>query len=75
MKIRSREINIISMSALDMFCAALGAFMFLALLSMPFAPNLGPEAKEIEKLRQDNQILRQQLEKGTAERDGRAARS
>ncbi len=73
MKVRTREINIISMSALDMFCSALGAFMFLALLFIPFVPNLGPEAQELVKLEKQVETLREQLEKTTEERD--AARS
>jgi hypothetical protein len=68
-KIRSREINILSMSALDMFCAALGAFMFLALLSLPFAPNLGPKADEVAQLRKENQQLRTSIQQARSERD------
>lgn len=61
MKVRSREINTISMSALDMFCAALGAFMFLALLFFPFVPNLGPKAQDIAQLRRDNEQMKTEL--------------
>ncbi|PKM04927.1 MAG: hypothetical protein CVV16_03330 [Gammaproteobacteria bacterium HGW-Gammaproteobacteria-6] len=39
MKIRSREMNIFSMSALDLFASALGAFIILAVVALPFFPN------------------------------------
>lgn len=39
MKVRSREINIFSMSALDLFASALGAFILLSVMSLPFFPN------------------------------------
>ena len=40
MKFRSREINVFSMSALDLFASALGAFILISLVLMPyfFAP-------------------------------------
>lgn len=69
MKIRSREINIVSMSALDMFCSALGAFMFLAILFSLFAPNLGPKAEEVAAIKRENQTLKEQLSKAETERD------
>jgi len=67
MKIRTREINILSMSALDMFCSALGAFMFLALLYIPFAPNLGPKATSVAEMEKKIELLqkeRDELQKG-----------
>jgi outer membrane murein-binding lipoprotein Lpp len=36
MRRRNREINIFSMSALDLFASALGAFMLIALISLPY---------------------------------------
>lgn len=42
MKLRSKEINIFSMSALDLFASAMGAFMLLSVMSLPFFPNLPP---------------------------------
>ncbi len=39
MKIRNRELNIFSMSALDLFASALGAFIILAVVALPFFPN------------------------------------
>lgn len=45
MKLRSREINIFSMSALDLFASAMGAFMLLGIMSLPFFPNTGDSPK------------------------------
>ena len=39
MKRRSREINIFSMSALDLFASALGAFILIAIVIFPYFPN------------------------------------
>ena len=39
MKRRSREISIFSMSALDLFASALGAFILIAVVIFPFFPN------------------------------------
>ena len=39
MKARSRALNIFSMSALDLFASALGAFILLAVIALPFFAN------------------------------------
>ena len=39
MKKKSREVNIFSMSALDLFASAMGAFMLLAVIALPFFGN------------------------------------
>lgn len=39
MKLRNREINIFSMSALDLFASGMGAFILLAVISLPFFGN------------------------------------
>ena len=39
MRTRSREINIFSMSALDLFASALGAFILIAVVLFPYFPN------------------------------------
>lgn len=41
MKRRNREISIFSMSALDLFASALGAFILLAIVIFPYFPNTG----------------------------------
>lgn len=50
MKIRSREINIFSMSALDLFASALGAFMLLTIAALPFFPNTGDSPELVAEL-------------------------
>ncbi|MEP4889134.1 MAG: vWA domain-containing protein [Aliiglaciecola sp.] len=40
MKLKSREINIFSMSALDLFASGMGAFILLAVISLPFFGNV-----------------------------------
>ena len=42
MKQRNREISIFNMSALDLFASALGAFILITLLLLPYFPNLAP---------------------------------
>ena len=39
MKRRSREVSIFSMSALDLFASALGAFILIAIVMFPYFPN------------------------------------
>lgn len=36
MKKKNKEISVFSMSAIDLFCSALGAFMVIALIAMPY---------------------------------------
>jgi hypothetical protein len=40
MKIRNRDINIFSMSALDLFASGMGAFILLAVIALPFFGNV-----------------------------------
>ena len=40
MKKRSRELSIFNMSALDLFASALGAFILITMVLLPFFPNL-----------------------------------
>ena len=40
MKIRNRDINIFSMSALDLFASGMGAFILLAVMALPFFGNV-----------------------------------
>ena len=41
MKRKSRELSIFSMSALDLFASALGAFILIAVVMFPYFPNTG----------------------------------
>ena len=50
MKFRSREINVFNMSALDLFASALGAFILISIVLMPYFLRVEPE--EVARLRQ-----------------------
>ncbi len=52
MKKRSRELSIFSMSALDLFASALGAFILITIVLLPFFPNLNMSAREKAELEQ-----------------------
>lgn len=58
MKLRSKDINIFSMSALDLFASALGAFMLLSVMALPFFPNTGDSPEVAEQVRQRLQEAR-----------------
>lgn len=51
MRRTSREINIFSMSALDLFASAMGAFILIAIILFPYYPNTGMSAVEVSELR------------------------
>ena len=52
MRRSSRDINIFSMSALDLFASALGAFMLLAVVFFPFFPNTGDDQGQVDKIKE-----------------------
>lgn len=47
MKSRSRELNIFSMSALDLFASAMGAFILIAFVLFPYFPKTGESAERV----------------------------
>ena len=51
MKPRSRELNIFSMSALDLFASAMGAFILIAFVLFPYFPNTGDSAERVAEVR------------------------
>lgn len=66
MKKRSRELNIFSMSALDLFASALGAFILITIVLLPFFPNLslsGQEEAELEQAQAELEQAKAELEK------------
>lgn len=71
MKTRNREINIFSMSALDLFASALGAFILIALITLPFFPNLSqsPPSPDSAKLERENAELKREKAKLEQEKD------
>ena len=50
MKFRSREINVFGISALDLFASALGAFILISIVLMPYF--LSEMSQEVEQMRQ-----------------------
>ena len=61
MKRKSREVNVFSMSALDLFASALGAFILLAVIFMPFFPNTGDHPKISEAVRNQLEQTKREL--------------
>ena len=60
MKRKSRELSIFSMSALDLFASALGAFILIAVVMFPYFPNTGTADQRdleaaLERLQQEEQ--------------------
>ncbi len=68
MKSRNRELNIFSMSALDLFASAMGAFILIAFVLFPYFPNTG-DAEEIAKLIQERDKLMGEKDKLIGEKD------
>ncbi len=62
MKRRGREVNIFSMSALDLFASALGAFILIAVVLFPYFPNIGTSPENIAALRARLNEAREQLQ-------------
>lgn len=69
MKRRNRELNIFSMSALDLFASALGAFILITIVLLPFFPNLdmsGQEKAELEQAKAELEQAKAKLEQEKA---------
>ena len=60
MKFRSREFNVFSMSALDLFASALGAFILITIVLMPYFLRLNNE--EVMRMRMELAETRASLE-------------
>ena len=67
MKKGNREINIFSMSALDLFASALGAFILIAIVLFPFFPNIGNDPEDIAALRAELKTCQTDLAQTRAE--------
>ena len=70
MKKRSRELSIFSMSALDLFASALGAFILITIVLLPFFPNLnmsGQEKAELERAEAELERAKAELAQAEAE--------
>lgn len=75
MKLQRRELNVFSMSALDLFASGMGAFVLLALISLPFFPNTGDAEKRVETLAAELSEVQEALETAEAERDAEAQKA
>ena len=73
MKVRKREINIFSMSALDLFASGMGAFILLTVMGMLFFPNTGDSDERVKNIKDQLAKVRQQRD--DASRDAEQARS
>ena len=62
MRSRSREINIFSMSALDLFASALGAFILIAVVLFPYFPNTGDSPERVAEVRAQLEQVQGQLQ-------------
>ena len=63
MKRRSREINIFSISALDIFASALGAFILISVVLLPYFPNTGDSPIRVSALLPKLEEARAETEK------------
>ncbi len=55
MKKKNRDINIFSMSALDLFASAMGAFVIIAVIMFPYFPNMGDSPGQVARAREEMQ--------------------
>ena len=67
MKSRSREINIFSMSALDLFASALGAFILIAVALFPYFPNTGDSPERVAEVRAQLERVQRELQQAQSE--------
>ncbi|MCY4605393.1 MAG: hypothetical protein OXE49_14285 [Gemmatimonadetes bacterium] len=78
MKKRSRELSIFSMSALDLFASALGAFILITIVLLPFFPNLnmsGQAKAELEQAQAELAQAKAELAQAEAELEQTKAKS
>lgn len=69
MRKRSREINIFSMSALDLFASALGAFILIAVVLFPYFPNTGDSPERVAEVKKELAEVQAELEKEKEEHE------
>ena len=67
MRARSRDINIFSMSALDLFASALGAFILIAVVLFPYFPNTGDSEVRVAEVQAQLAAVQAELEREQAE--------
>ena len=69
MKFRNREVNIFSMSALDLFASSMGAFMLLSVMALPFFPNTGDSPELVAEVKAELEKAEQERDQAKQERD------
>ena len=62
MKTRSKDINIFSMSALDLFASALGAFILVSVVLFPYFPNTGDSEVRVAEVRAQLEQVQSRLQ-------------
>ena len=67
MKSRNRELNIFSMSALDLFASAMGAFILIAFVLFPYFPNTGDSAERVAEVRAQLERVQNELQAARGE--------
>ena len=67
MRLRSKEINIFNMSALDLFASALGAFILISVVLFPYFPNTGDSQERVDEVKAQLAQANSQLEQTSAE--------
>ena len=74
MKSRRREINIFSMSALDLFASGMGAFILLAVVGLIFFPNRGDSDERVAEVKEALAEARRERDQARRELDDDARR-
>ena len=67
MRLRSKEINVFNMSALDLFASALGAFILITLVLFPYFPNTGDSQERVDEVKAQLAQSEAELEAAGAE--------
>ena len=67
MRLRSKEINVFNMSALDLFASALGAFILITLVLFPYFPNTGDSQERVDEVKAQLAETETRLEQTGAE--------
>lgn len=67
MRLRSKEINVFNMSALDLFASALGAFILITLVLFPYFPNTGDSQERVDEVKAQLAEAETRLEQTSAE--------
>lgn len=69
MKRKTGEVTVFSMSALDLFAGALGAFILLAVILFPFFPNTGDSPIRVAELQLQLEAMNEELDSLKAQQD------